>query len=148
MKMPILGNVIILVLITTLAGGYFIHWLISSIPLAAAFALVAILSPTNPVAVNGIAKRIQIPGKILNIVRGESLINDASGLVAFKYAVAAVVTGYFSIKKALLNFSYTFIVGAILGLVEGYLFVIHLGGSFFILVLLKQSIDTFNKKFN
>ncbi len=119
MKMPILGNAIILVLITTVAGGYFIHWLIPSIPLAAAFALAAILSPTDPVAVNGIAKRIQIPEKILNIVRGESLINDASGLVAFKYAVAAVVTGYFSIKEALLNFSYTFIVGAILGLVVG-----------------------------
>ncbi|MGG0655905.1 Na+/H+ antiporter [Rummeliibacillus pycnus] len=119
MRMPILGNAIILVLITTLAGGYFIHWLIPSIPLAAAFALAAILSPTDPVAVNGIAKRIQIPEKILNIVRGESLINDASGLVAFKYAVAAVVTGYFSIKEALLNFSYTFIVGAILGLIVG-----------------------------
>ena len=119
MRMPILGNAIILVLITTLAGGYFIHWLIPSIPLAAAFALAAILSPTDPVAVNGIAKRIQIPEKILNVVRGESLINDASGLVAFKYAVATVVTGYFSIKVALLNFSYTFIIGAILGLVVG-----------------------------
>ncbi|WP_397536327.1 Na+/H+ antiporter [Rummeliibacillus pycnus] len=119
MRMPILGNAIVLVLITTLAGGYFIHWLIPSIPLAAAFALAAILSPTDPVAVNGIAKRIQIPEKILNVVRGESLINDASGLVAFKYAVATVVTGYFSIKEALLNFSYTFIVGAILGLVVG-----------------------------
>lgn len=119
MKIPILGNAIILVLITTLAGGYFIHWLIPSIPLAAAFALAAILSPTDPVAVNGIAKRIQIPEKILNIVRGESLINDASGLVAFKYAVVAVVTGYFSIKEALLNFSYTFLLGGILGLVVG-----------------------------
>ena len=119
MKMPILGNAIILVLITTLAGGYFIHWLIPSIPLAAAFALAAILSPTDPVAVNGIAKRIQIPEKILNVVRGESLINDASGLVAFKYAVVAVVTGYFSIKEALLNFSYTFLIGGILGLVVG-----------------------------
>ena len=117
--MPILGNAIFLVLITTLAGGYFIHWLIPSIPIAAAFALAAILSPTDPVAVNGIATRIQIPEKILNVVRGESLINDASGLVAFKYAVAAVVTGYFSIKEAFLDFSYTFIVGAILGLIVG-----------------------------
>ncbi|MGE7624357.1 cation:proton antiporter [Viridibacillus sp. NPDC096237] len=89
MRAPILGNAIILVLLTTLGGGYFIHWLISEIPLAATFALAAILSPTNPVAVNGIAKRIQIPEKILNLVRGESLINDASGLVAFKFAVAA-----------------------------------------------------------
>ncbi|MBK3496242.1 Na+/H+ antiporter [Viridibacillus sp. YIM B01967] len=119
MRAPILGNAIILVLITTLVGGYFIHWLIADIPLAAAFALAAILSPTDPVAVNGIAKRIQIPEKILNLVRGESLINDASGLVAFKFAVAAVVTGYFSIKEAFLVFTYMFLVGAILGLILG-----------------------------
>ncbi|WP_333474246.1 cation:proton antiporter domain-containing protein [Paenibacillus gyeongsangnamensis] len=53
MRAPIFGNAIILVLLTTIAGGYFIHWLIPSIPLAAAFALSAILSPTDPVAVNG-----------------------------------------------------------------------------------------------
>ena len=91
----ILGNAIILVVLTTLGGGYLIHAVIPDIPLAAAFALAAILSPTDPVAVNGIAKRIHIPEKVLNLVRGESLINDASGLVAFNYAVAAVVTGYF-----------------------------------------------------
>lgn len=123
MRIPILGNAIILVLITTVGGGYFIHWLVPFIPLAAAFALAAILSPTDPVAVNGIAKRIQIPEKILSVVRGESLINDASGLVAFKYAVAAAISGYFSIKEALVDFSYTFFMGAIVGLVLGFLLV-------------------------
>jgi CPA1 family monovalent cation:H+ antiporter len=117
MKWSILGNSLILVLITTILGGYFIHWMIPAIPVAAAFALAAILSPTDPVAVNGLAKRIHIPENVLNLVRGESLINDASGLVAFKYATAAVVTGYFSLGKALSNFSYMFLVGAILGLV-------------------------------
>ncbi|MGM9923834.1 MAG: Na+/H+ antiporter [Bacillus sp. (in: firmicutes)] len=119
MRGSILGNAIILVLLTTVIGGYFIHWMIPAIPLAAAFALAAILSPTDPVAVNGIAKRIHIPEKVLNLVRGESLINDASGLVAFNYAVAAVVTGYFSLKEALFDFSYMFIVGALLGLILG-----------------------------
>lgn len=117
MRVPILGNAIVLVLITTIGGGYFIHWMIADIPLAAAFALAAILSPTDPVAVNGIAKRIHIPDKVLNLVRGESLINDASGLVAFNYAVAAVVTGYFSIKEALFDFTYKFVAGAVLGLI-------------------------------
>ena len=112
----ILSNAIVLVIITTLIGGLFIHWLIPSIPYAAAFALAAILSPTDPVAVNGIAKRVQIPERILSVVRGESLINDASGLVAFKFAVAAAVSGYFSLTSAVLEFSYTFILGAILGL--------------------------------
>lgn len=121
MRAPIFGNAIILVLLTTIAGGYFIHWLIPSIPLAAAFALSAILSPTDPVAVNGIAKRIRIPDKVLHLVRGESLINDASGLVAFNYAVAAVVTGYFSLKEAVFDFTFMFLAGAILGLVLGLL---------------------------
>ncbi len=121
MRGPILGNALILVVLTTIGGGYFIHWIIPDIPLAAAFALAAILSPTDPVAVNGIAKRIHIPEEVLNLVRGESLINDASGLVAFNYAVAAVMTGYFSLQEAVFNFTYVFFVGAILGLVVGLL---------------------------
>lgn len=123
MRGPILGNAIILVLLTTIGGGYFIHWLVPPIPLTAAFALAAILSPTDPVAVNGIAKRIHIPEKVLNLVRGESLINDASGLVAFNYAVAAVVTGYFSLQEAIFDFSYKFVAGAVLGLVLGLLII-------------------------
>lgn len=118
---PIFGNAIILVLLTTVGGGWFIHWLIPSIPLAAAFALSAILSPTDPVAVNGIAKRIKIPEKVLHLVRGESLINDASGLVAFNYAIAAVVTGYFSLRSAAVNFIYMFLAGAVLGFILGLL---------------------------
>ncbi|MDW8800777.1 Na+/H+ antiporter [Clostridium sp. A1-XYC3] len=119
MRFPIFGNALVLVLLTTLGGGYFIHWMVPDIPLAAAFALAAILSPTDPVAVNGIAKRIHIPERVLNLVRGESLINDASGLVAFNYAVAAVVTGYFSLQKAIFDFSYMFLLGAVLGLILG-----------------------------
>ncbi|PLT29686.1 Na+/H+ antiporter [Peribacillus deserti] len=121
MRAPIFGNAIILVLLTTVGGGYFINWLIPDIPLAAAFALAAILSPTDPVAVNGIVKRIRIPEKVLHLVRGESLINDASGLVAFNYAVAAVVTGYFSLKEAIFDFTYMFLAGALLGLILGLL---------------------------
>jgi len=117
MRRSIFGNSLILVLLTTIGGGYFIHWMIPEIPLTAAFALAAILSPTDPVAVNGIAKRIHIPEKVLNLVKGESLINDASGIVAFNYAIAAVVTGYFSLREAILNFSYVFLIGAALGLI-------------------------------
>ncbi|WP_333474247.1 cation:proton antiporter domain-containing protein [Paenibacillus gyeongsangnamensis] len=58
---------------------------------------------------------------MLHLVRGESLINDASGLVAFNYAVAAVVTGYFSLKEAVFDFTFMFLAGAILGLVLGLL---------------------------
>ncbi|MFJ7666611.1 Na+/H+ antiporter [Lysinibacillus sp. NPDC097195] len=117
MRLPILGNAIVLVLLTTIIGGLFVHWMIPSIPLAAAFALMAILSPTDPVAVNGIAKRVHIPERIMNLVRGESLINDASGLIAFKYAVAAIVTGYFSIQSATTDFLYMFFIGALIGVI-------------------------------
>ncbi len=123
MRGPIFGNAVILVLLTTMIGGYFIHWLIEDIPLAAAFALAAILSPTDPVAVNGISQRVRIPSNVLSLVRGESLINDASGLVAFNYAVAAVVTGTFSLYSAIFNFSYKFLAGALLGALLALLFV-------------------------
>lgn len=123
MRGPILSNAVLLVFLTTLGGGYFIHWMIPEIPLAAAFALAAILSPTDPVAVNGIANRVRLPQGVLNLVRGESLINDASGLVAFNYAVAVVVTGYFSWQEAALDFSYKFVAGGILGLLLALLLI-------------------------
>lgn len=123
MRGSIFGNAVILVLLTTAIGGYFIHWLIADIPLAAAFALAAILSPTDPVAVNGISQRIRIPPNVLSLVRGESLINDASGLVAFNYAVAAVVTGSFSLYAAFFNFSYKFLAGAFIGIALALVFV-------------------------
>ncbi len=121
MRTQILGNAFILVILTTLGCGYVINLLIPEIPIAAAFALAAILSPTDPVAVNGIAKRIRIPEKVMVLVRGESLINDASGLVAFRYALAAVVTGYFSLREAVLDFSYAFLLGAVSGIFLGLL---------------------------
>jgi CPA1 family monovalent cation:H+ antiporter len=121
MRSQIFGNAFVLVILTTILCGYVINRLIPDIPIAAAFALAAILSPTDPVAVNGIAKRIRIPEKVMVLVRGESLINDASGLVAFKYAIAAAVTGYFSLRGAVLDFSYTFLIGAVAGILLGIL---------------------------
>lgn len=121
MRSQIFGNAFILVILTTILCGYVINRLIPGISIAAALALAAILSPTDPVAVNGIARRIRIPEKVMVLVRGESLINDASGLVAFKYAIAAAVTGYFSLREAVLDFSYTFLIGAVAGIFLGLL---------------------------
>ncbi len=119
MRSQIFGNAFILVILTTVLGGFVINLLIPGIPIAVALALAAVLSPTDPVAVNGIAKRIKIPEKVLVLVRGESLINDASGLVAFEYAIAAAVTGYFSLREALWDFSYTFLIGTVAGILLG-----------------------------
>ncbi|HWU99127.1 MAG TPA: cation:proton antiporter, partial [Oxalicibacterium sp.] len=101
---PITTLAIGLVLFTVVGMGYFIHWMIPSVPLAAAFALAAILSPTDPVAVSAIASQSPIPSRLMHILEGESLLNDASGLVCFRFAVAAVITGTFSLFDASLAF--------------------------------------------
>ena len=93
-----------LVLFTVLGMGFFIDWLIPSVPLAVAFALGAILSPTDPVAVSAIAAGNPIPPRLMHILEGESLLNDASGLVCFTFAVGAMMTGGFSIGAASLSF--------------------------------------------
>ncbi|KRL09399.1 sodium hydrogen exchanger [Lentilactobacillus otakiensis DSM 19908 = JCM 15040] len=112
-----MANAIVLVFLTTILGGLLFHLIIPSMPFSVSFALAAILSPTDPVAVQSISKRAKLPEGILHIVSGESLINDASGLIAFKYAIAATVTGVFSIKTAAIDFVYISIMGFISGLV-------------------------------
>lgn len=114
---PILANAIVLVFLTTILGGMLFHLIIPTMPFSVSFALAAILSPTDPVAVQSISKRAKLPEGILHIVSGESLINDASGLIAFKYAIAATVTGVFSIKTAAIDFVYISIMGFVSGLV-------------------------------
>jgi monovalent cation/hydrogen antiporter len=104
-----------LVLLTVLVMGYTIHWMIPSVPLPAAFALAAILSPTDVVAVSALSSRIHLPKDIMHLLEGEGLMNDASGLVAFKFAVAAMVTGSFSLAEA----SWSFLVIAIGGFAGG-----------------------------
>jgi Na+/H+ antiporter len=114
---PILMLALGLVFATVLIAGYSINWMIPTIPLAAAFALAAILSPTDAVAVSAIAGRLHLPKSIHRTLEGESLMNDASGLVAFNFAIAAAVTGIFSLPKA----SFSFVVIAIGGLIVGAL---------------------------
>ncbi|CAJ1198110.1 Sodium, potassium, lithium and rubidium/H(+) antiporter [Companilactobacillus paralimentarius] len=117
LKGPILGNAIILVILSTVIGGVFVKWLIPQLPWATAFTLVAVLSPTDPIAVESIAKKAHIPDKLMHLINGESLINDASGLICFKYGVAATVTGVFSLKSATMDFFHISIIGALVGAV-------------------------------
>lgn len=93
-----------LVVFTVLGMGLLIHWIIPAMPLGVAFALAAVLSPTDPIAVSSIARRVPIPKRMMHILEGESLLNDASGLVCFRFAVAAVATGGFSLVDAALTF--------------------------------------------
>ncbi|GEO47824.1 cation:proton antiporter [Companilactobacillus kimchii] len=122
LKGPILGNAIILVILSTVIGGVFVKWLIPQLPWATAFTLVAVLSPTDPIAVESIAKKAHIPDKLMHLINGESLINDASGLICFKYGVAATVTGVFSLKSATMDFFHISIIGALVGAIMIWIF--------------------------
>lgn len=104
-----------LVVFTVVGVGLLIHWLIPAMPLAVAFALAAVLSPTDPIAVSAIASRAPIPKRMMHILEGESLLNDASGLVCMRFAVAAAVTGAFSLKDAVGAFLWVAIGGVAIG---------------------------------
>ncbi|MCK1784655.1 Na+/H+ antiporter [Pseudomonas sp. TNT11] len=111
---PILTLAVGLVLFTVVGAGYFIHWLLPSIPLPVAFALAAVLSPTDAVAVSAISQN-RLPTPLMHMLQGEALMNDATGLVTFKFALVAALTGVFSLADA----SLTFVLVAIGGLAVG-----------------------------
>ncbi|MGY2440326.1 Na+/H+ antiporter [Pseudomonas sp. SDO52101_S400] len=111
---PILTLAVGLVLFTVVGAGYFIHWLLPTIPLPVAFALAAVLSPTDAVAVSAISQN-RLPTPLMHMLQGEALMNDASGLVTFKFALVAAVTGAFSLANA----SLTFVLVAVGGLAVG-----------------------------
>ncbi|MFW2504083.1 Na+/H+ antiporter [Clostridium diolis] len=106
-----------LVIATVILVGLIINKLIPSISLPSAFALAAALSPTDYVAVSVLSKKISLPRKVLHLIEGEGLMNDASGLVSFKFALAATLTGTFSLFDATISFFIVSIGGIIAGLV-------------------------------
>lgn len=120
-KRPILLLSTGLVIFTTLAVGLTAHWLVPDLPLAMAFALGAVVSPTDAVAVSAITQRLKVPARLTTILNGESLMNDATGLVAFKFALAAVAVGTFSVRAAALDFVILAVGGLALGLAIAYL---------------------------
>lgn len=120
-RKPVLSLAIGLVVATALIIGFTLNLIIPSIPLAAAFALGAALGPTDAVAVTSLSKTVSIPKRQKNILKGELLLNDASGIVSFQFALAAVITGSFSLLSASVNFLYEFIGGLMVGAALGLL---------------------------
>jgi Na+/H+ antiporter len=104
-----------LVLFTVVGLGFMIWWMIPEMPLPVAFALAAILSPTDPIAVQAIASRAPIPKRLMHILEGESLLNDATGLTCMRIAVIAATTGAFSIGGAIGTFAWLALVGVAVG---------------------------------
>ena len=116
---PISALSIGLVIVTTLAVAAVAHLSIG-LPWPAAFVLGAIVSPTDPVAAIAIASRFGLPRRIVTVVEGESLINDATALVVYRFAVAAVLVGTFSLPEALLRFLLNAAGGVAIGLAVGW----------------------------
>lgn len=112
----VLSLAIGLVVVSVLVVGFVLHWLVPSISLAAAFALGAALGPTDAVAVASLGKTIKLGTRQKASLLGEALLNDASGIVSFQFAIAAAVTGYFSIADAGWAFVVEFFGGIALGL--------------------------------
>ncbi|SPZ19247.1 Sodium, potassium, lithium and rubidium/H(+) antiporter [Providencia rettgeri] len=117
---PIMSLAIGLVVVTVIGMGFFIHWLIPAISLAVAFALAAILSPTDPVSVSAMTVNSPLPSRMAHILEGESLLNDATGLVCFSFAVVAALTGTFSLASAAGQFVLVAFGGILIGLLVAW----------------------------
>jgi monovalent cation/hydrogen antiporter len=116
---PLSLTAIGLVLLTTVTVAVIAHEVIG-MTWAVAFALGAIVSPTDPVAATAIMRRVGAPRRIVNMIEGESLFNDASALVAYRVAVAAAVGGSFSLLDASLEFVGAAAGGVAIGVAVGY----------------------------
>ncbi|MFO1512857.1 MAG: Na+/H+ antiporter [Verrucomicrobiota bacterium] len=111
-----------LVLFTTTAVALVAHAIVPGLPLAAAFVLGAIVSPPDAVAASAIAQRLYLPKRLITILEGESLVNDATGLIAYRFALAAAATGSFSIGQASISFTLVVLGGVGTGLAVGWIF--------------------------
>jgi Na+/H+ antiporter len=112
-----------LVAVTTLAVGATLKLLVPDVPWAAAFVLGAIVSPPDAVAATAILSRLNMPRRIVTILEGESLVNDASGLVLYKFAVAAVLTGAFSFVNATAQFALVSLGGIGVGVMLAFAYI-------------------------
>jgi len=110
-----------LVIFTTVGTGLAFHWLLPNTPYAAGFVLGAIISPPDAVAVSAVARSLHLPHRLVTIMEGESLVNDATGLVALKFALAALATGHFSLALASVQFAYVAGGGVLIGFAIGWI---------------------------
>src|SRR5437764_8981878 len=116
----ILPLAIVLVLLTMTATAYLFHGLVG-LPLAVGFVFGAIISPPDAVAALAVTQTLRVPRKIIVILEGESLINDSTSFISFRFAVAAVMTGAFSLEQASLRFLFVAAGGICVGLAVGWL---------------------------
>lgn len=135
---PVMMMALGLVITTVIGVGFFIHWIWPELPTGAAFAIAAILCPTDAVAVQAITNGKVLPKGAMTILEGESLLNDAAGIISFKIAGGALVTGTFSIMESVEQFLVASLGGAIVGLLIGMALVR------FRLTLMRRGIENIN----
>jgi monovalent cation/hydrogen antiporter len=109
------------VLFTTLTVGLALHTLSPALPWAVCFALGAIVSPPDAIAAKAVLQRVALPRKLMVLLEGESLLNDATGLVLYKFSIVVILTGIFSMQSALGEFALLSIGGILLGALFGYI---------------------------
>ena len=117
---PILLLAVGLVFFTAFAIGWLAKLLLPDVPWAAAFTLGAIISPTDTAVTTAVLARLRIPSRIVTVLEGESLVNDASGLVLYQVAMVAAITGQFSPVHAASSFVLLFAGGIVVGAAWGY----------------------------
>lgn len=118
---PILFLAFGLVVLSTLVCGYAIHWIVPELGLPICFTLAAALSPTDTVAVSSLIEGRKVPNRLLQILSGEALFNDASGLVCFRFAMADALTGEFSYRQAFGTFLMVALGGLLVGAAVAWL---------------------------
>lgn len=114
------------VLVTSLIIAVVSSMLLPGFSLALGFLLGGIVSPPDAVSASSILKTVRVPKRVTAIVEGESLLNDASSLIIFRFAMVAVETGHFIMHEAVFNFIFVIVMGILTGIVVGMLyFIIH-----------------------
>ncbi|MEO8447491.1 MAG: Na+/H+ antiporter [bacterium] len=111
-----------IVIITSCVVAFVSNALIPGFTLALGFLLGGIISPPDAVSATNIMRGVKAPRSLVSIIEGESLLNDASSLIVFRFAIAAVITGQFFFEQALVSFFLVIIMGLIIGLIVGGIF--------------------------
>ncbi|GAA3034533.1 Na+/H+ antiporter [Streptomyces glomeratus] len=119
-KRPIFLLAVALVFVTTLCVAAVAHTVVPGLPIAAAVALGAVVAPPDPVAATAVAGQLGLPRRLVSILEGEGLFNDVTAIVLYHVAIAAVVTGTFSLPRALLELALSAVVALAVGLALGW----------------------------
>lgn len=111
-----------IVIITSSSMAFVSTWLIPGFTLPLGFLLGGIISPPDAVSTTAIMRNVKVPKRLVAVLEGESLLNDASSLIVFRFALAAIITGQFHIQEAAMSFFLVIVMGMLIGLVVGLIF--------------------------